>query len=254
MRIKTFGPTFLIAVLASAAAAKAEDLSISTTVAFESRYMFRGVQFAETSFQPAVSLSYGGFYANAWLNLPVGDDDLVVTPGGEELDLVFGYSTELNEAVSVDIGVTYYMFPDVMSGFFDTLDEEDGAGANTLEPYVGVSFALPLSPSVYFYRDFMFDTFTLQGSASHSFPLSEKLSFDLGGVLGYVIDDDDGADYLYGHASADLSYAFSEKSSIYLGARYGGSDIDGGSVIDDSIAGTLKSSGFWWGLGFSSDF
>ncbi|MBB5517728.1 TorF family putative porin [Amphiplicatus metriothermophilus] len=254
MRIKSLGPSLFIAVMAGSTAAKAEDLSISTTVAFESRYMFRGVQFAETSFQPAVNLGYGGFYLSAWLNLPVGDDDLVVTPGGEELDLVFGYSADLNEFVSVDVGVTYYTFPDLMSGFFDTFDEEDGTGANTVEPYVGLSFALPLSPSVYLYRDFMFDTFTVQGSASHSFPLSEKLSFDLGGVLGYVVDDDDGGDYLYGHATADLSYAVSEKSSIYLGARYGGSDIDGGSVIDDSIAGTFKSSGFWWGLGFSSDF
>lgn len=74
------------AVTASAAAttaAHAESIGVSTTVAFESRYIFRGVQFAETSFQPGIELSYGNFYGGAWLNLPVGDDDLVVTPGAK---------------------------------------------------------------------------------------------------------------------------------------------------------------------------
>ena len=49
-----------LALSASAIApAAAEELSVSTTVGFESRYLFRGVQFAETSFQPAISLGYG---------------------------------------------------------------------------------------------------------------------------------------------------------------------------------------------------
>jgi opacity protein-like surface antigen len=70
-------------------------------------------------------------------------------------------------------------------------------------------------------------------------------------MIGYVIDDDP-ADYLYGVANANLSYQFSDDSSIYVGARFGGSDIPGGSFIDDSIAGTAMSSGFLWGIGFSS--
>lgn len=245
-----------LALSASAIApAAAEELSVSTTVAFESRYMFRGIQFAETSFQPAINLSYGNFYGGAWLNLPIGDDDLVVTPGGEELDLFIGYSAPISEIVSFDLGVTYYTFPDLMSGFFDIYEEDgDGLGANTIEPYLGLSFDIPLAPSVYVYHDFMFDTTTFQGSASYSVPLAEKTSFDLGGSIGYVIDDDAGGDYLYGAATADISYAITDNGSISAGVRYGGSDIAGGSVIDDSIAGTFKSSGFWWGIGFSADF
>ncbi|WP_375204344.1 TorF family putative porin [Hyphococcus sp.] len=237
------------------APAAAEELSVSTTVGFESRYLFRGVQFAETSFQPSISLGYGNFYGTAWLNLPIGDDDLVVTPGGEELDLVIGYSAPISEVVSFDVGVTYYTFPDLMSGFFDIYEEDgDGLGANTIEPYVGLAFDIPLSPSVYVYHDFMFDTTTIQGNASYSIPMSEKTSFDLGGYIGYVIDDTGGTDYIYGTASANVSYAISDNGSFYAGVRYGGSDIPGGSVIDDSIAGTTKSSAVWWGLGFSASF
>ena len=235
--------------------AVAEELTISTTVAFESRYVFRGIEFAETSFQPAINLGYGNFYGGVWLNLPIGDDDLVVTPGGEELDLFAGYAFDLNEAVSLDVGVTYYTFPDLASGFFDTFSEDgDGLGANTIEPYVGINFSSVLSPNLYVYRDFNFDTFTVQGNVSHSIPLAEKTSFDLGGTLGYVFDDDAGGDYLYGAATADVSYAFSDNGSLSAGVRYGGSDIAGGSIIDDSIAGTLQSSGFWWGVGFNASF
>ena len=242
-------------LLALATPAAAGELGVETTVGFESRYVFRGVQFAETSIQPAINLSYGNFYGGAWFNLPIGDDDLVVTPGGEELDLFGGYAFAVDDVFTIDVGLTYYTFPDAASGFFDLFEEDgDGSGANTLEPYIGVSLAGPLSPSVYFYRDFNFDTFTIQGSGSHSFPLAENTSFDVGGTIGYVIDDDDGGDYLYGTLTADVSYTLTDNGSIYFGARFGGSDIDGGSIIDDSIAGTFDSSGFWWGLGFNASF
>ncbi len=249
--------TALLAVLLAgvSTAATAEGIGVSTTLAYESKYIFRGVQFAETSIQPAVELSYGNFYGGAWFNLPIGDDDLVVTPGGEELDLYVGYSAPLGETLSFDVGLTYYTFPDLASGFFDIFEEDgDGLGANTLEVFAGLSLDAPLSPSLYVYRDFMFDTFTIEGGVSHSIPLAEKTSFDLGGSIGYVIDDDDGGDYLYGAATADFSYALTDDASIAAGVRYGGSDIAGGAFIDDSIAGTTQSSGFWYGLSLSASF
>jgi len=228
-------------------AASAQSVEVSTTVAFESRYVFRGIQFAETSIQPAINLSYGNFYLNSWFNLPIGDDDLVVTPGGEELDLVAGYSASLNDIISYDV--------DLASGFFDVLREDgDGLGANTVEPYIGLAFDVPLAPSVYLYHDFFLDTTTVQGNASYSVPLSQKTSFDLGGYIGYVFDDAGGTDYLYGTASADLSYTLSDNGSVYAGVRYGGSDIAGGAIINDAILGTRKAGGFWWGVGFNANF
>jgi hypothetical protein len=246
---------FTVSGVLCLAPANAEDLSISTSLGFESRYIFRGVQFAETSIQPAVTITKDGFHIGAWFNLPVGDDDNVVPVNGEELDLVVGYSTPLSEIVTLDVGLTYYVFPKAASGFFDLYEEDgDGLGVNTLEPYVSLAFDAPLAPVVTLYRDFMYDTFTIQGNLSHSIPLSEKTSFDMTGMIGYVVDDSVGADYLYGVASAGISYQFSEASSVYAGARYGGSDLAGGSLLDDSIAGTTKPSGFWWGVGLSTSF
>lgn len=254
--MRSFKVACLAGLFMSAAPhAFAENVSVSTSLGFESRYIFRGVQFAETSIQPAVTLSKDGFHVGAWFNLPVGDDDFVNPTNGEELDLVVGWSTDLSELVSVDIGLTYYLFPEAMSGFGDFYEEDgDGLGINTLEPYVAFSFNTPLSPVVTLYRDFMYDTFTLQGAVSQSIPLAEKTSFDLAGTVGYVFDDSIGTDYLYGVASASVSYAFSDDSSVYAGVRYGGSDLAGGSLVKDSIAGTFQSSGFWWGVGLSTSF
>lgn len=238
--------TSAIALSALAAPVAAESLEISTDVAFESRYIFRGVQFSEASFQPAVNLSYGNFYGGAWLALPVGDDDIAY---GDELDLFAGYSAGLSETVSFDVGVTYYTFPDAMSGFFDQ-------STNTVEIYGGLSLDAPLSPSLYVYRDFTLNTTTIEGGASHSFPIAEKTSFDLGAALGYVAPDTGGGDYLYGSVSADISYAFSDNGSFYVGGRFGGSDIPGGAFFDDTTPPTVTttSSGFWFGLGFSASF
>ncbi len=241
------------ATLAAASApAAAQSLEVSTDVAFESRYVFRGIQLQEASVQPAITLSYGNFYGGAWFALPVGDDDVAF---GDELDLFAGYSAPLTQIISFDAGVTYYTYPDAQSGFFDIFEEDgDGLGANTVEIFGGLSFDLPLSPSVYIYHDLMLDATTFEGGAGYSIPLAEKTSFDLGGALGYVVDDTGGTDYLYGLATADISYAYSDNGSFYVGARYGGSDIGGGSIIDDSIAGTLDASGFWFGAGFSASF
>jgi len=243
-----------LSFLGASATAHAGELGVSTALGFESRYVFRGVEFAQNSVQPSVELSYGGFYGGAWANLPIGDDNI---PFGDELDLYFGYGGALSDIVSYDFGLTYYTFPDASSGFFDLFEEDgDGLGVNTLEIYGGLSFDTVLAPSIYLFRDFNFDTFTMQGDVSHSFPLSEKTSFDLAGQVGYVIDDDAGGDYLYGVASADVSYALADNASAYVGVRYGGSDIAGGSLIDDATAAlsTTQSSGVWWGVGISADF
>ncbi len=254
-RAALFALSALCASTSAISTATAESVEVSTTVAFESRYIFRGVQFAETSIQPAIKISFGNFYLNSWFNLPIGDDDLVVTPGGEELDLVAGYSSPLNDIISYDVGVTYYAFPDLASGFFDVLREDgDGLGANTVEPYIGLAFDVPLAPSVYLYHDFFLDTTTIQGNIAYAFPLSVKTRFDVDGYIGYVFDDAGGTDYLYGTASANLSYTLSDTGSIYTGVRYGGSDIAGGAVIDDATLGTRQAGGFWWGVGFNADF
>lgn len=250
-----FSMLIAAALLPGVGPAAAGDFSLSSTLGYESRYIFRGVQYAESSIQPGVTVGYDGFYFAAWANLPIGDADFVVKPEWQELDLVAGWSAPVGEKASVDLGVTYYTFPNRMSGFGDTYHEDgSGLGFNTVEIYAGLSFEAPLSPKLYLYHDFMFDTWTAQGALAHSFPLAKKLSFDLAGTVGYVFDDAGGADYLYGNAGANLSFALSEGASAYVGLRYGGSNIPGGSIYDNGILGTTDPGGFWWGVGLTASF
>jgi uncharacterized protein (TIGR02001 family) len=255
-----------VIALAAITPALGESLEVSTTVGFESRYVFRGLQFAETSVQPEITLGYRNFYLGAWFNLPVGDDVFsipitrfatIAGTSADELDLYFGYSAPLDDLITIDLGVTYYTFPDLMSGFTDVFREDgSGLGWNTLEPYVGLSLDTVLAPSLYVYHDFFLDTTTIEGGVSHSFPLDNDgtFSFDLGGSVGYVFDDDAGGDYLYGALSYEVSYAVSENASISAGGRYGGSDIPGGALIDNFLLLTTQSAGLWWGGRFSSNF
>ncbi len=229
--------------------AHADELSVSTTWALESEYIFRGIQFAETSFQPDISLSYGGFTLGAWASIPVGDDDVAF---GDEVDIYGSYETSVTDLVSASVGFTYYMFPDAMSGFFDTLDEEDGTGANTFELFASAGFDVFLSPSATIYYDFMFETVTLEGSAGYSFPITEALSFDVGGTIGHVIDDDDDADYTYASVTGDLAYAFTEDVSGAVGVRYGASSED--FYFGDLDGVPDEGNSVWFGASLSAGF
>jgi uncharacterized protein (TIGR02001 family) len=232
----------------------AESLAITGTVAFESRYVFRGVELSEQSFQPSIALAKNGFTATGWFNFPI-DNENPASRRGEEIDIVLDYSTSVAEAVTLGVGFTYYTYQERDRGFFDTFAEDgDGLGANSFEPYVSLAFAVPLSPKVTLFHDFNFDTTTLQGAVAHSIPLADKFSADLSGFIGYVFDDTGGVDFLYGQASANLSYKFTDKVSGYAGARFGGSDIAGGGILDDAALGTRRASAPWFGLGLTASF
>ena len=208
------------------------QLSISSTFAFESEYVFRGVQFADESFQPSVELSHGGFYIGTWVNQPIVD------PGAaflNEVDFYGGYGFSLGEVISVDIGATYYWFP-----------EEPTSADETREPFIGLSADVLFTPTVYFYYDFDLDTFTAELSASHSIELSDTLegsTLDIGIYGGFVVPDTGGGDYNYFGGSIDWGYAFTEYASFSIGIRFTATDIS-----------AARDSNFWWGAGFSAGF
>ncbi|MBY0421989.1 MAG: hypothetical protein K2Q06_06765 [Parvularculaceae bacterium] len=227
-------------------------MTTTGTLGFESRYLFRGLELSQESFQPAVTFAKGGLSATAWFNFPIDNADPVARRG-EELDIVLSYAAPVSETVKLEAGFTYYTYPERDRGFFDVFNEDgDGLGANSFEPYVAVAFTAPLSPKIYLFRDVFFDTTTVQGNLAHSIPLSDKASFDLSGQIGYVFDDAGGADYLYGHALANVTYKVTDKASVYAGGRFGGSNIAGGGVIDGP--GLRKSSGLWAGAGLTFSF
>jgi uncharacterized protein (TIGR02001 family) len=217
----------LAAAVAGASISGAEELSISSTFAWESDYIFRGVQLAEEYFAPSVDLSYGNFYAGIWAALPFDDDSYNY---GSEVDYYVGYGFGVSETVSGDVGFTYYTY-DGQDDFFDS-------DVNTFEIYGGLSFEAPFSPAVYAFYDFDLEAFTLELSGGHSVEIDETSSMDFGLYLGFV--DADGAEWTYYGASAAYVYAFTDSASASVGLNYYGADEDAIDMGTDDNAFTFS--------------
>jgi uncharacterized protein (TIGR02001 family) len=86
-------------------------IDVSITLAAVSDYRFRGVSLSDKdpAFQPSITIAHeSGFYVGAWgSNIAdnAGDD--------VELDLYAGFSG--GEALTYDLGLTYYLYPGVSS-------------------------------------------------------------------------------------------------------------------------------------------
>ncbi|MCJ2176976.1 TorF family putative porin [Novosphingobium album (ex Hu et al. 2023)] len=120
------------ACLAFAAPAAAQDIPESITVsgsaALVTDYRFRGVSMTdkEMAVQAGLSVSHeSGVYIGTWASNLSGWG----TFGGSnmELDIYGGFATEIASGVTLDVGLTWYMFP----GGLDTTD--------FAEPYVKLS-------------------------------------------------------------------------------------------------------------------
>ena len=236
----------LLCATAIAPTAYAEDaeLSISTGVDFVSQYVFRGVSLADDAVQPYVEASYGNFTVGGWFSTAIGENSIFA---GDEFDLYVGYSVPLDSSISLDLGATYYHYPQG-GDFFAT---EDGA-AGTYEVSAAVGFGdVPLAPSVTAYYDFTLEAFTLEGGVGHSVAIGDAQSLDLGLTVGLV--DGDGFSYEYGQASAAVSHAFTDDVAAYVGANFA---LNSEDVLDfDSILnGDPKGSMFWLGTGISAGF
>lgn len=223
-----------------------DDVSVSVSVDYVSEYVFRGVSFARGAVQPGIEISKGGFTTGVWTSAAIGEASAAA---GDEIDVYAGYSWDISESVSADVGATVYHFPDVSGSLFDF------GGASTIEVYAGASFDTILAPSIYGYYDFDLEAFTVEGGVSHSVPVAEKTSLDLGVTAGLVTADG-GGDYQYGVASASLGYGFTDDVSAYIGANYSLSSEDTLRFkVDGNGNGFTNTDNLvWFGVGFAAGF
>jgi uncharacterized protein (TIGR02001 family) len=126
-------PAAMLAVTALPAAAQDETeapkpVTVSGSVALVSDYRFRGVSQSDTNLaiQGGLTIAHeSGVYIGTWGSNLAGWG----TFGGAnmELDLIAGFKTEVSSGVTLDVGATWYMYPD---GFDNT---------DFIEPYVKLS-------------------------------------------------------------------------------------------------------------------
>lgn len=131
MRTSLYALAAGLAVLSTPAWAQEEptpEVTITGSVALVSDYRFRGVSQSDKdpAIQGGVTLNHSsGLYGGFWASNLAGWG----TFGGPNLetDIILGYKTEVSEGLSVDVGVTYFMYP-------GGADETD-----FFEPYVKLS-------------------------------------------------------------------------------------------------------------------
>ncbi len=239
-------------LLSSTYALAGEDVSVSVSTDYVTKYVFRGTTLAGEAFQPGAEISFGNFSAGVWASLASGKESIAFA---DEIDIYAGYGFDLSETISASVGATLYHYPQ-LGGVFDL---GTGAGdASTVEVYGGLSFDAPLAPSVTAYYDLNLKAFTLEGGAEYSVPVGEKTSFDIGASAGLVTVKG-GGDYQYGSLSGALTYGFNDNTSVYAGINGGLSSQNtfadtNFDITDPSTISAPKKSGIWFGVGISSGF
>lgn len=212
-------------------------VTVSANTALTTDYRFRGVSLSagDPALQGGIDVAHdSGFYVGTW----VSSLDAGAAYGDVELDIYGGWSGDVAEGVSIDVGLLYYLYP----------SEDVGADVDYLEPYASVGFNLgPAEATVG--AAYAFEQVSLGGEdnlyvyadlgfALPSMPIS--LSAHLGytdGVLAPPLlagtSDDSGLDWSIG---AGFATGPLELEVSYVGVE--GPSIDG--FTDNAIVGTIS--------------
>ncbi len=225
------------AFVAAPAAAGDIGLEISANAAVVSEYRFRGVDLSggDIAIQGGVDLALpAGFYVGTWGS---SLDEDTVGYGHTELDLYGGWSGDISDAVSVDVGVIAYMYPNAGPGDFDYIEfyGSVGVAAGPAEIAVGIAYApdqdsLGSTDNFYIYSDV--------GIGIPDTPIS--VAAHLGYTDGFLTFTNNSKAFDW---SIGLDVALGEVASVgvaYVGAE--GDIVGGYDFVDDAIVLTLGAS------------
>ena len=111
--------------------ADTDGVTVSANVSLVTDYRFRGVSLSggDPAIQGGLDVAHdSGFYAGVWASSIDGGPSY----GEMEFDIYGGWSGQLSEGVSVDVGLLYYLYP----------SEELGLDTDYWEPYASIGFNL----------------------------------------------------------------------------------------------------------------
>uniref|UniRef100_A0A486XL70 Uncharacterized protein n=1 Tax=Rheinheimera sp. BAL341 TaxID=1708203 RepID=A0A486XL70_9GAMM len=222
MKIKS-GYTILASVIAAGLfSSGAAAIELSGDVTFASDYAFRGISQTEEApaLQGGLSLTdASGFYVSIW-----GSNVDFLAEGTLELDVLLGWSGDINEEWSTDVGIMRYGYPNA---------EIDGSNFYEIYgslSYKDLTFGLAYSDDYYANSGNYFYLY-----ANYSYALTENLALDL--HVGQNEYDESSASYL------DWSIGLStEVLGAGLSLTYVDTDIDGSYLADSRVIFSVSKS------------
>ncbi len=251
--------TALLSTTAIAPAAFAQDDGIYPVSRIESvsEYVFRGVSLGASSLQPSTEISTSvGITVGAWYSAGLGPDSSVQA---DEIDLYVDYAVPLEGPLALNVGGTYYFYPQTAGTIFET----DGGDAGSYEVYGSVGLEdVFLSPKGTVYYDLTLENLTLEGEVSHSVDLPrDGWSAGLGLTVGHV-DSDEGLDYEWGTATVAIKKDVTENIDFYVSGNFTLNSEDDTLGFDSEVDlgtgttfATLDSdTQFWLGTGLSVSY
>jgi uncharacterized protein (TIGR02001 family) len=222
------------------------EVTVSGYVQGVSDYRFRGLSLSagDPALQGSINVNHAsGFYVGTWASSLAQDPADIY--GNLEVDVYGGWTGEVTPGLTVDVGLTYYVYPSGSVG-----------KANVFEPYAslsttigpvsakaGIAYAwgqdslidqntgLPGGDNVYVYTDL--------GFGVPNVPLS------FAAHLGYA-DGAQSPNFLTGRSSDggfdySVGATFNVTDNLSVGASYVG--VDGNSIngfSDDTVVATIK--------------
>ena len=241
---------FIILLIMLSSIVEADDFDFKVTVDYLTKYIWRGQNVSDRSvFQPTVSLYSNGFTGSFWGNMDL-------TGQNEhrwefiELNFVLDYTASLPDmnGVNFSIGTIHYQFPNT-------------SAKPTTEVYGGLSFNLPLTPYIRWYRDVdEIDGSYFQFGIGHSidkiYTFTDKCFCGLqaGAAVGYG-----SSSYNKGYSLAsddkfnDLTVSLAVP--IALDSWILRPSVSYFAMLSDEVRkNTLKSDNIWFGVGVSTSF
>ena len=127
--------------------AEGEAVAVSTGVDLYNRYVWRGMDIANTpSIQPAIAVGYAGFEFGGWGAYTLSNQ----ASESDEIDFWLSYTGEFHSGATLALLATDYYFPNAGIRFFNFNDHDavkgdtiPDPGAHTIE--LGLSFSGPES-------------------------------------------------------------------------------------------------------------
>ncbi|MFA6219278.1 MAG: TorF family putative porin [Erythrobacter sp.] len=214
-------------------------ITLSANVALTTDYRFRGVSLS--SGDPAIQGGFdavheSGFYVGAWASSISGGDAF----GDMELDLYGGWSGDITDGLSVDLGAVYYVYPTEDIGadvdYYELLASL-GFSLGPVETTVGLGYSPEQSSlgdddNLYVYTDLGF------GLPGTPVTLTGHIGYTDGALAPPLLAgaaDDSGIDWSVG---ASVSHDAFEIGVAYVGVE--GPSID--EFTDDALVATISAS------------